>query len=293
MAAELAYKATNAQRELDELTLKHKNLHANHVAMQGKYHALKQGGHEKDWKAKAKELAERFEKHVTDTRQDMLELAKLKEEMPAVKAKLQELKKLKQEMPEVQAKLQELARLKKEMPEVQAKLQELKQLKQGKAAAGAADHVQAKLKEEIKSLQKELSTVKQAGLKTKEKLPPEVKASLKELAQLKSELPDVQARLRELASLKRELPDVQAKLMEGRSAKLEAAAAKDSLLHERAAKRNISEALESCKQMLAHTEGVLRVCADLHAKQSSGGELSSALTETTDKMRCFLQGLTV
>ena len=85
VATELAYKATAAQHELDELTVKHKNLHENHVTMQGKYRALKQGGTDY-WKEQAKALAERFEKHVNDTRQDMTELAQLKAEMPEVKA---------------------------------------------------------------------------------------------------------------------------------------------------------------------------------------------------------------
>jgi len=282
VAEQLAYKAAAAQRGLDEMALKHKNLHEAHVAMQAKYHALKQEGGTHDWKAQAKALAERFEKHVNDTRQDMTELAHLRAEMPAVKAKLKELArlqqqtasnkepaKLKAETPDVQAKLKELAKLKAEMPDVQAKLRELAVLKR------EMPDVQAKLKE-LAALKREM---------------PEVQAKLQELAALKREMPEVQAKLKELAALKRELPGVQAKLQEGRAAKLEAATATDSLLHERAAKRNVSEALEACKQMLANTEGVLRVCADLHGKQSSGGELSSALTETTLKMREFLQGL--
>jgi septum formation topological specificity factor MinE len=76
VASELAFQTSALQKELAEVQAKHRNLHANHVAMQTKYQALKQEAEgagaaelaeerEKHlkWKARAQQLAEQFEAH--------------------------------------------------------------------------------------------------------------------------------------------------------------------------------------------------------------------------------------
>jgi chromosome segregation ATPase len=80
VASELAFQTSALQKELAEVQAKHRNLHANHVAMQTKYQALKQETEgagadalaeqsEKHlkWKARAQQLAEQFEAHAHHT----------------------------------------------------------------------------------------------------------------------------------------------------------------------------------------------------------------------------------
>jgi chromosome segregation ATPase len=76
VASELAFQTSALQKELAEVQAKHRNLHANHVAMQTRYQALKQEAESTDaaelaeerekhlkWKARAQQLAEQFEAH--------------------------------------------------------------------------------------------------------------------------------------------------------------------------------------------------------------------------------------
>ena len=83
VASELAFQTSALQKDLAEVQAKHRNLHANHTAMQAKYQALKQEaetrgtrdsvdiGEERQkhlkWKARAQQLAEQFEAHTKES----------------------------------------------------------------------------------------------------------------------------------------------------------------------------------------------------------------------------------
>lgn len=284
VASELAYKAAAAEKRELETRVKHDHLQENHGKMQAKYRALKdhvKANSTQDatelaqvrekaakWKAKAKELLDRFElqgreaKHVSDELIDTCAaLAVTHEELQNARAQAKE--SLKQH----HATTQELDKIKSEIPRVQSSLNELKQLKR-------QAEVHATTKTELANARIELAIIRQ-------RLEAQATAHKQQLEALKAQLATATETKAELDRIKAELPHVNQLLREGRQAR----AAKDSAA---AALKALSARAMACRDMMVSTEVVLRTCADLHTKQNPASSLSKALAETVATVAHFL-----